>query len=238
VQPRAAVGALARTGGRGGAEMVGWGWNLLFVIAIGVTVFYAASRLRKQHAGELYLIWYFNSFFFFLFFTLEVVAAKNNIRLTEVCGPYEDSCKFIYDYLTNAKNELILIGAIAGVFIGPQLLTYILAGVSGVAIAPKFVWHIERFVVWSLIKFIASLAGIRSATPFAKLTTHQPVELAEFLPGLLFIAAAFGWANIHFDLHEQREAFSRQLSKSQPSWHIRQVIKLHRFLTRNADKKE
>jgi hypothetical protein len=88
----------------------------------------------------------------------------------------------------------------------------VLAGISGAAIAPKFVWQIEQFVIWSLIKFIAALAGIRSATPFAKLVTHQPVEIIDFLPGLIFIAAAFGWAGIHFDLHKQREAFSRQPS--------------------------
>ena len=215
--------------------MAGWGWHLLFVVGSAVAVFYAASRLRKQHAGELYLIWYFNSFFFLLFFVLEIVAARNNAHLTAVCGTaYLGTCQSIYDYLTNAKDELILIGAIVGIFVGPQLLTYVLAGISGAAIAPKFVWHIEQFVVWSLIKFIAALAGIRSATPIARLVTHQPVEITDFLPGLVFIAAAFGWAGVHFDLHEQREAFSRQLTGRKPGWHIRQAARIYDYFTRNA----
>jgi hypothetical protein len=218
----------------GNVEMTDWGWHLVFVIGTAVAVFYAASRLRTQHAGELYLIWYINSLFFLLFFALEIVAAKNNARLTEVCATYEGTCAAVYDYLTNAREELILIGAIVGVFVGPQLLTYVLAGISGAAIAPKFVWQIEQFVIWSLIKFIAALAGIRSATPFAKLVTHQPVEIIDFLPGLIFIAAAFGWAGIHFDLHKQREAFSRQLTGRKPGWHIRQAVRVHGYFTRNA----
>ena len=214
--------------------MAGWGWHLVFVIGTTVAVFYVAGRLRKQHARELYLIWYINSFFFLLFFALEIVAIKNNTRLAAVCAPYEATCAGIVDYLTNARDEMILIGAIVGVFVGPQLLTYVLAGMSGAAIAPKFVWHIEQFVVWSLIKFIAALAGIRSATPFARLVTHQPVEIGDFLPGLIFIAAAFGWAGVHFDLHTQREAFSRQLTGKKPGWHIRQAVRIHNYFTRNA----
>ena len=214
--------------------MAGWGWHLVFVIGTTVAVFYVAGRLRKQHARELYLIWYINSFFFLLFFALEIVAIKNNSRLAAVCAPYEATCAGIVDYLTNARDEMILIGAIVGVFVGPQLLTYVLAGMSGAAIAPKFVWHIEQFVVWSLIKFIAALAGIRSATPFARLVTYQPVEIGDFLPGLIFIAAAFGWAGVHFDLHTQREAFSRQLTGKKPGWHIRQAVRIHNYFTRNA----
>lgn len=210
------------------------GLQLLLVIGAAVVVFYAAGRLRKKYAGELYLIWWVNSFFFLSFFALEVVAVKNSIRLTEVCGAHEETCKSIYDYLTNAKDEFILIVAIVGLFVGPQLLTYLLAGISGAAQAPRFVWQVEQFVVWSLIKFIAALAGIRSATAFAKLVTHQTVEVDEFLPGLLFIAAAFGWARMHFDLHEQRETLSRQFSGSQTRWHIRQGMKIHRFFTRNV----
>ena len=214
--------------------MAGLGWHLVFVVGTTVAVFYVAGRLRRQHAGELYLIWYINSFFFLLFFALEIVAIKNNTRLAAVCAPYEATCAGIVDYLTNARDEMILIGAIVGVFVGPQLLTYVLAGMSGAAIAPKFVWHIEQFVVWSLIKFIAALAGIRSATPFARLVTHQPVEIGDFLPGLIFIAAAFGWAGVHFDLHTQREAFSRQLTGKKPGWHIRQAVRIHNYFTRNA----
>ena len=214
--------------------MAGWGWHLVFVIGTTVAVFYVAGRLRKQHARELYLIWYINSFFFLLFFALEIVAIKNNTRLAAVCGHYEATCAGIVDYLTNARDEMILIGAIVGVFVGPQLLTYVLAGMSGAAIAPKFVWHIEQFVVWSLIKFIAALAGIRSATPFARLVTHQPVEIGDFLPGLIFIAAAFGWAGVHFDLHTQREAFSRQLTGKKPGWHVRQAVRIHIYFTLNA----
>ncbi|MBR1086595.1 hypothetical protein JQ621_03810 [Bradyrhizobium manausense] len=214
--------------------MADWGWNLIYVTGAAIVAFLTASRLRKQHASELYLIWYINSLFFLLFLALEIVAAKNNARLHAVCTPYEATCAAVVDYLTNAKNELILIGAIVGVFIGPQLLTYLLAGISGAAIAPKFVWHIEQFVVWSLIKFIAALAGIRSATPFAKLLTHQAVEIVEFLPGLILIATAFGWAGVHFDLHAQRDAVSRQLVGPKPSWPIRQAVRLHNYFTRNA----
>ncbi|MDH6258863.1 hypothetical protein [Bradyrhizobium sp. BR13661] len=214
--------------------MADWGWNLVSVIGAAIVAFLTAGRLRRQHAGELYLIWYINSLFFLLFLALEIVAAKNGAPLTRVCGPYEAICASIHDYLTNARDELILVGAIVGVFIGPQLLTYLLAGISGAAIAPKFVWHIEQFVVWSLIKFIAALAGILSATPFAKLLTQRPFEISAFLPGLILITTAFGGAAAHFGLQAKREAVSRQLVGPKPSWPIRQAVRLHNYFTRNA----
>jgi hypothetical protein len=214
--------------------MADWGWGLVLVTGAAILVLFTASRLREQHAGELYLIWYINSLFFLLFLALEIVAAKNSVLITEVCGDaYKFACASVHEYLTDAKQEFILIGAIVGVCVGPQLLTYLLAGLFGAAIAPKFVWHIEQFVVWSLIKFIAALAGIRSATPFAKLLTHQPVAIAEFAYGLFFIATAFGWAGLHFDMQAWREALSRQLT-GKPSWPVRQALRLHNYFTRNV----
>jgi len=215
--------------------MADWGgWGLVSVIAAAIAALCTASRLRKRHTCELYLIWYINSLFFLFFLALEIVAAPNHDRLTKVCSDYERICTSIYGYLTGTREELLLIGAIVGVCVGPQLLTYLLAGIFGAAIAPKYVWHIEQFVVWSLIKFIAALAGIQSATPFAKLLTHQPVTTAEFFYGLFSIAIAFGWAGLHFDLHALREAVTRQLVGAKPNWPVRQAVRIHAYFTRNA----
>src|SRR5262249_23664640 len=157
----------------------------------------ATFRLRKKHAGEIYLVWYINTFFFLLFLGIGVAAEKQGTRLTEVCGSYEDACKTIYDYLTNTRGEtsLILIGV--GLAIGPQVLTYLLSGLSGAASAPKFVLQVETIAIWSWVKFTAALGGILLAEPLARLVTGSKVEIVEFLPGPIYTIVAFSYASTH-----------------------------------------
>jgi hypothetical protein len=109
-----------------------FGMYLFFIIS-------AIHALKDKHAREIYVIWYINSFFFIFFFGMGVVAEKKNIRLLEVCGSYEETCETIYDYLTNSDDEIALVLIFTAPAIGPQLLTYVLSGLSGSASAPKFV---------------------------------------------------------------------------------------------------
>jgi hypothetical protein len=67
------------------------------------------------------------------------------------------------DLLTNTSAELGLIAIILIVSIVPQMLNYVLAGLSGCAATPRLVWQFEQFAVWSLIKFLGAFGGVSVA---------------------------------------------------------------------------
>jgi len=216
--------------------MVLWDWTQLFILVVAlVALVTMAGALRKECPQQIYVIWYITSFFFLLFLGLEITAEKHQMHLVQVCGSYEETCKFLYGYLTNLDDELTVLGIVTALAIGPQLMTYVLSGISGAANAPKFVWQIEQAVVWSFIKFAAGLGGIRMASPFAKLAMSNTVELPEFSKASTFIIMAFSYATAQHVVHLLWQMFSRQIEGTEKAnWLTRQLLRLHKFATRNV----
>ena len=199
-------------------------------------IYSAIQLLKTNYAREIYLIWYYNSFFFLVFFGMALVAEQRKVPLTRVCEPREATCKAIYDYLTNIDDELSLVAVIVALSIGPQLLTYLLSGLSGTASAPKFVAQIQSITVWSLVKFVAGLGGILTAQPLAKLAAGSPIELKDFRDfavGFSFTAIGFTWAATYIAATENAPAFFR----AHYNWArapFRALVKIHRFFTRHV----
>jgi hypothetical protein len=197
-------------------------------------IYACTTTLRRNHAAEIYVIWYLNSFFFVLFFGMGVIAEKKNKRLEEVCGAYESTCKTIYDYLTNIVDEVIIVAVFTGLALLPQILTYLLSGVYGIASTPKFASQIQKIAVWSLVKFLAGLGGIISAAPMAKWVTGKPAPFIEFTTGLGLVAIAFAYASLHVDITKWL-AKQRKRVKSEEK---HPLLRLHRFFTRHSQNSE
>jgi hypothetical protein len=211
-------------------EQLGW---CLFVV-YGTTIV-----LRKNHAREIYLIWYYNSFFFLIFFSMGVIAELKGTQPAEVCKPYEAICKSLHSMLTDVADEFILLGVLVGLSIGPQLLTYFLSGVSGTASAPKYMRQIQTIAVWSLVKFFAGFGGILTAHPLAKFATRRPLapnDVEDLNVGLFITVLAFTWAAGYVLITENLPALLRWcFTHFRPSrTPYRALIQLHRFFTRHA----
>jgi hypothetical protein len=61
---------------------------------------------------------------YLLFLGLGIVAQRNYIGITELCGSWEPTCKTIHHTLTSFKDEVYLLIAITVLGIGPQLTAY------------------------------------------------------------------------------------------------------------------
>jgi hypothetical protein len=158
------------------------------------------AELNRQHSREIYAIWYVFSFFFLLFFALYFFTEREGKEITDVLGPSSaETLKAVYNYLTNIQDELLLVAAVLYLAIAPQLLTYVLSGLSGSANAPVFVRQIGTIALWSLIKFLAGLSGILLAHAFVELLLAK-AALFDFIQGFVIIAMAFLIANAqHFE---------------------------------------
>jgi hypothetical protein len=95
--------------------------------AVGLGVMY----MRSRHPSHIYAIWLVFSFFFFVFISIGLIAERNNVGLTELCGSYRETCTTIYNMLTDFEDELILVGILIAATIIPQVFAYILSALSG-----------------------------------------------------------------------------------------------------------
>ncbi|BBB94830.1 hypothetical protein BE61_02400 [Bradyrhizobium elkanii USDA 61] len=225
--------APARAGGSLGVGTDFLVGAILLLLFFSVLLPTATFGLREKHAGEIYLVWYINTFFFLLFLGMGVVAEKQSARLTEVCGSYEKACETIYVYLTDTRGEIGLIVIGVGLAIGPQVLTYLLSGLSGAASAPKFVLQVETIAIWSFVKFAAALGGILVAEPFARLVTGSKVEIVEFLSGPIYTIGAFSYASTHVWFHDKWLPSVRQRFAEPNGWLLQKLNAIHGIFTRN-----
>jgi hypothetical protein len=139
------------------------------LLLVFVSIFVGA--LRKTHATEIYMVWYVFSFVFVLFFALYALffayAVNPASHQTEIKSSFGESeaafFQTVFNYLTDFKGEVKMVLAVVGLVVVPQLLTYLLSGLSGSASPPVFVSQITKVAIWSLVKFLAAFSGLLAA---------------------------------------------------------------------------
>jgi len=162
--------------------------------------------LSRYHSREIYAVWYVWSLFFLVFLALYYYAeglcsdlpdalekAKDCEALVKVIGrPAAEWIESVYDYVTNIRNEVILVLGFVYLALGPQFLAYCLGALSGSATTPLFVRQIRFLAVMSLVKFLAGLSGILLAHVAAKLSLEKPINLPDVAQAQVALVAAFG----------------------------------------------
>jgi len=188
---------------------------------------------RKRHSLEIYTIWYIFSLFLFLFFALYYFAEREGTELARILGPsYTETLTLIHHALTDVRGELQLVAAVVYLAIAPQLLTYVLSGLSGSATPPLFVRQTVTIAVWSIIKFLAGLGGILLAQPLARLSLGMQIPASDFAQGAMALASAFLTAGAYYQFLERQFEI-----RIMPGFrvHVRAPILLdvHKFFTRH-----
>jgi hypothetical protein len=162
--------------------------------------------LSRYHSREIYAVWYVWSLFFLVFSALYYYAeglcsdlpdalekAKDCEALVTVIGrPAAEWIERVYEYVTNIRNEVILVLGFVYLALGPQFLAYCLGALSGSATPPLFVRQIRLLAVMSLVKFLAGLSGILLAHVAAKLLLEKPINLPDVAQAQVALVAAFG----------------------------------------------
>jgi hypothetical protein len=142
------------------------------------------------------------------------------------------------EYLTDTHAELGVVATILIVTITPQLLNYILAGFSGCAATPRYVWQFEKIATWSLIKFLAAFGGVSVADALGiyAINSDSGLKLEEYMDDLLWGVGAVGLAFVVavFQVYtvEAANALGNAWPQKPKSWPYR----VHRFFTRNLSR--
>jgi hypothetical protein len=175
---------------------------------VGAVAFGNVGLILQKRPHEIHVIWLVFSFFFVVFFSVEVIAHKNHVELVEVCGSYRETCKTVYDSLTDIQDELKLIFVFLGATLIPQLLAYLLSGLSGSATAPQYIHAAREAATWSFIKFSAGLGGIFLSQPAATLFGEKVMPpAANFVPGVNYVAISFLYLLAWVTVSAARDAF-------------------------------
>jgi hypothetical protein len=193
-----------------------------FLFVALVTLCSCIFYMRYQYAAEIYLIWYIFSLFFLVFLVINLVAEKKHVPIANVFGT--SLFEVVYSTLTDIDSEISLVAGTVALVIGPQLLTYVLSGLSGSASPPVFVGRIQTIAAWSLIKFLAGVGGILIAQLLVKLLSEKPISKQELIAAIFPLSFAFLIA--HAQLH---------LGGDGKFWFLmrrRSFRKIHAFFTR------
>lgn len=208
-----------------------------------------ATLRRKGCTTEINVIWYAFSLVFVVWWCLSTAMALNGIEPEDL--PLQPPISWLYfysqaeKYLSDLNAELSLVASIIIIAIAPQLLTYVLSGLSGCASTPRFVWQFEKIAIWSLVKFLAAFGGLQTAQMLGKsrfdLFRHLPsieavIEFYAILlrDALISMALAFTIAVLQIYFLEAAHALGQAWKKQTKSWPYR----LHLFFTRNLPKDE
>lgn len=228
-----------------------WSWiaDAILVSVCLAALILSIRRLKDRgYATEINVVWYAFSFVFVI---------RSAVDAAALVGGYDSPTAFLeielgipsaytlrlHEWLTNLPEELAAVAAIVIVTIAPQLLTYLLAGLFGCAKSPPFVWYFEKFAAWSLIKFMAALAGIRLEETLSprsgwsgwRLTVRDWPSVDLYMTGLaaalIILMLAFVFA------YGQTRAVAIAEGNLEGPRPGKLLAKLHRFFTRNLPEK-
>jgi hypothetical protein len=205
------------------------GYAMIVFTAVPLLLTGPVLLTESKHAAELNLIWYINSLFFLVFYVLSVAAGTKGIELTAFCGPYQSFCDRGYKALTDVGEEVALVFVVSALVVVPQAISYFLSGLTGAALTPKFIGLVRAFAVWSLIKFLAALGGIKTAEALAQMTLSKPTSVADLFTGPITTGLALSYAGFYCWHQNRRRGYIRKP--------IRMLTrKLQRVATRNLPK--
>lgn len=141
-------------------------WKLILAAAfVFLTCFfiswYSIRQLRKDHGGDVRVVWYLFSLTFVITYGIASWAVSNEVlnehRFEGELGAHLEQ---LLKAMLNLEASLIFVLAIAGLIVLPQLISYFLSGLSGCAGTPFLIEGSLSFLVWGLVKSFAVCGGI------------------------------------------------------------------------------
>lgn len=178
-------------------------WSVYTVLIALTMLVTAIHTIKIDHQDAIYTIWYTYFLSFSLLFLITVALGENlsgfKYDQFKTAEPY---FRTITNYVIDFKGEVTFVCVIIWLGLVPQTLAYLISGLSGSAIAPRFVATITKTAIWSIIKFIAIYAGLilaRGVWLFVFIDKlHAYISLAFFYEFVWGLAVSFSLVAIYF----------------------------------------
>lgn len=177
------------------------------------------------------MLWYVFSLTFCLASTVFLYIFMNAalIQNTPLSGAPGKAITMLVGASMDVREELLLLAALGGLLILPQILSYLMGGIFGCGSPPAFVAMVTNFVMWSLIKFFCVLSGILAAQSIFALYGHPYLAPKDsprkFAEALLMIDASFAILAVEVNAHRIEALIA---ANANLNW----MERAHRFMTR------
>lgn len=145
------------------------------------------SALIRRHPLSIPIIWYTFSLSFCCTALAHYVVAA--LKLGETHPAANEFIVWLVHISMDIQGEFYLLAAVFFVAIVPQILGYILSGISGVAEQPRFISQFTSMMTWFMAKAFAFLAGIY--LQFGLFPADNPFQRLQMERGGFFAATAF-----------------------------------------------
>lgn len=210
---------------------------LVISVVLIFLIYGVVSLIRRRHGTEVRVVWYL--------FSLAVVVvagiAWHAISVGAIDeggnfhGKYGEFIKDALNFMLDLKGGVFWATAAFVLFLLPQLLSYVLSGVSGCASAPLFISGSFDFLVWGCLKAFVTCAGINFSIGLLCLggLISSDFKMAPILLPFSFLLLLAVFAILFFYL--ERENYIRCLVGDFPNV-MKCRIKIHNFFTRHVDK--
>ncbi|MFW1712311.1 hypothetical protein V3H24_23415 [Vibrio parahaemolyticus] len=206
---------------------------ILLVLMLGTAIVYFAGQLRQQYGADIRVI------FFFYSLTLVVTSV---IGIWAVCADIiDEKGNFLGDIggvllrlvgaTLDIEASLYIIAVISIVLLLPQVISYFLSGLFGVATSVLFFSESYSFAVWWVVKTFIVAAGVTTVVPiFALYFSWENFTYVEssFMLSLCLISYSF----ILLGLYRKGEHLAQRIFTRLPSWTVRIIRSIHAWCSR------
>lgn len=205
-----------------------------FIFFIG----YANNSLKKSHGRDIRIVWYFFSLSTVVTFLVAIWAIKEGAINTDgnFQGSYGPTLQALLSFMLDLKTDFFILGTIVSIIIIPQLITYLLSGISGSASSPLFIDSSKDIFVWGAIKSFAICAGIIFTLSIFSFAEGW-MDLNKFLESIIFVTLALLMFSFLTLLpYRDTDKVIDDLEKLTPNFIVLRLQSIHKFCTRNNPK--
>lgn len=199
-------------------------------------IVFACRQLAREHGSDIRVIWYFFGLATTISFMLSHWARVSGAIDKE--GKFQGAMGEILSFLLKASLDLqgsmILVLAIVGVILVPQIISYFFSGLAGCGSAPMFADTSLWLIAWGTIKSMAVAAGVALVVPTYAYVYRWSDSSAQFAQGMMLLALmllslAFITTYLYRDLLQMSSLITK-LTPRRIRW---AVLRSRRWLSRH-----
>jgi hypothetical protein len=160
--------------------------------------------IRDEHPAHVYTLWYMFSLIFCICYILFLCfpGLITGFTTDGSVNIIEKYSRIMIKISEDVLGEIYLILTILIILIFPQLMSFLISGLSGCAGRPILVSKISELATLSIIKFFCVLAGIHAAIA---LSTWAVDRANNGLISLVMITVSFTVLSCHYQLRAIRQ---------------------------------
>ena len=209
----------------------------IVAVASLVIIAFSARELSNKHQSDVRVIWYLFSLAVVL--TYLVAAWAKSINAIDDGGRFHGTTGQVISFLLKAALDIessMLLGlSILVLVFGPQIISYLLSGLTGCAASPILLGGTLSFVTWGLVKTFAVASGvILTVSLYAQFGALGDWSISKTLGSVLLSTMLIAIAFITLYVYRELPLIPSALTQLCPQPVVQRARSIKKWLTRKS----